>query len=131
MKHRYYIKGVTCNSCKEKISGAWMHISGIIGVKFVDKGTVDVIMDRHIELEILQDALVSLEKYTVFDKPFGFGRVWSALFVYRGLLLILSLIILFTIIDVFLRSHGLWDSMMAFMGRWFIVFSALKLYNLS
>ncbi len=131
MQHRYYLKGVTCDACKEKITGAWMAIPAVEEVKFIDTGKVDIVMREHISLEKFQDALVALKKYRVSDTPFGLSWLLSGLMVYRWLLFILSLIIIFTIVDVLLRSRGWWDIMMAFMGRWFIVFSALKLYNLS
>jgi copper chaperone CopZ len=84
MKHRYYVKGMTCDSCKEKITRVWMNISGIRDVSFVDNHRVDVTMDVHISVDVLQEALAPLESYTVSSDPLKSLPSWvSGLWAYK------------------------------------------------
>lgn len=133
MKHRYYVKGVTCSSCKEKITAVWMAIPAVTDVSFMDNRRVDVTMDEHIPVDVLQEALDPLESYTVLSDSMGLFPSWlSWLLVYKWLILIISVVIGLTILDtLWFRYLVGWQAiMMSFMGRWFVCFSALKLYNL-
>jgi len=45
--------------------------------------------------------------------------------------MVFAIIALLTVLDHVIFSHSWgWDSMMRFMGRWFVVFALLKLINL-
>jgi len=76
MKHRYYVKGVTCNSCKEKITAAWIAIPAVTDISFVDNHRVDVTMDTHTSVNMLQEALAPLKSYTVSSESVGSLPSW-------------------------------------------------------
>lgn len=131
MKHRYYLTWVTCSSCEEKIRNARMSIGSVQSVNFVNKQTVDITMDTHVSVEELQTKLNPLENYTVTEKEPENTSSLSWLTVYRPLAMVFAIIALLTVLDHVIFSHSWgWDSMMRFMGRWFVVFALLKLINL-
>jgi len=133
MEHRYFVQWVTCDACKKSLRDAWLTVDGVVSVQFLGDKQVVMRMDHHVDLSLLQDAIIDLKKYRISDVPFSLVPSWMTwLLIYKWLVLIISLIIVVTVLDVlWFRGLVWWQSvMLSFMGRWFIFFSALKLYNL-
>ena len=67
MTHTYYIKGMTCNSCKASVEQALQQVNGVEEAKVnFDASEATIKMLKPISTETLQDALA--EKYTISEQ---------------------------------------------------------------
>lgn len=104
-------------------------VDSITDIQFITNNEVMITMDLHVVLPVLQDAIAALSKYSISDVPFSVLPSWIV--VYRPLFVVFMLIGLVTLFYGWLRSVAWWEWMMVFMWWWFVVFAALKLFNLS
>ena len=140
MKYTYKITGMTCNNCEasvEKYLNTVKHLSSI-SIN-LEKGELDLIMDKHIATDILQKALPEKYKLSEYserkistsinsqDIPFDFDK--SKIQQLKPLLLIFFYITSTAI----LLNYKEWswnEFMMDFMGVFYIIFSFFKLLDL-
>lgn len=140
MKHTYNIIGMTCNNCKASVE---KHLSEIDHVSEVsvnlEKGEVEVKMDKHISTNILQNALS--EKYTLSEKKeknvytssnisaIAMEEEKSKLQQLKPLFLIIFYIASTSILLHY--KNWSWSTfMLDFMGLFYIVFSFFKMLDL-
>lgn len=133
MKHTYNIKGMTCQGCvasvKEKLSG----IDGVQEVDVdLDTGGAEIKMKEHISLSKLKSALP--DKYNIEEKG---NHVADMIFADKQSkfqqLKPLFLIFAYLFAAAFLLNFKNWnigESMLDFMGLFYIVFSFFKLLDL-
>jgi len=66
MKHTYKITGMTCDSCKDKITQALQSIPEITKVEIDrEKGFADISMSEHVQTPVMQEALSTLGDYSI------------------------------------------------------------------
>lgn len=59
MKHTYHIHGMTCNGCRKHVEDTLSQVTEVIGVTVdLEKGEATIEMNKHIPLEIFQQALI-------------------------------------------------------------------------
>jgi len=132
MTHQYQLTGMTCESCESKVKNALLALDNVISVDVSkEKNSATVTMNKHIEIDVLQNALgtkyqiseiVTHEKTT--DKQ-------SWLTTYKPVLLILVYILLVTItIEISTGQFELMRWMNHFMAGFFLTFSFFKFLNL-
>jgi cation transport ATPase len=140
MKHTYKLEGMTCNNCKASVEKYLSELKHITNVSVnLEKGEVEVTMDKHIDTQILKNTLP--EKYTLSDKQAKnvFSSVStsklqmeeekSKLQQLKPLLLIIFYIASASILLHF--KNWSWNAfMLDFMGLFYIVFSFFKMLDL-
>lgn len=140
MNHTYKITGMTCNNCKasvEKYLGEIDHVSNV--TVNLENGEAEVTMDKHIDTQVLKQALP--DKYTLTDKQeknvFASSNVSSiAMEEEKSKLQQLKplLLIIFYIATASILLHyknWSWNAfMLDFMGLFYIVFSFFKMLDL-
>ena len=140
MKHTYTIKGMTCIGCKASVEKYLSEIENVTNVAVnLEKGEAEITMSHHIETKVFQCALP--EKYTFNEKNsskesisinvsnFRIEEEKSKLQQLKPLLFILFYISGSSI----LMNYKEWntaETMLDFMGLFFIVFSFFKLLDL-
>ncbi|RIA09498.1 copper chaperone CopZ [Flavobacteriaceae bacterium MAR_2010_72] len=140
MTHTYIIKGMTCNNCKIKVEQKLGKVDHVTKVEVdLERGEAKVTMDKHVNTEILKNALP--EKYNLSEKQEK--NVFTSsnntiiseevektkLQQLKPLLLILFYITTASI----LMHHNNWSwsgFMLDFMGLFYIVFSFFKMLDL-
>ena len=139
MKHTYTITGMTCTSCKAKVTQELEHVNHVTNVEVnLEKGEATITMDKHVTEKELQAALST--KYTIVEKQetphiqhydnYGaFDEEKSKIEQLKPLFLILLYISTASIL--LHRSTWNWQAMMLdFMGLFYIVFSFFKMLDL-
>lgn len=140
MKHTYKIEGMTCNNCKASVEKYLSELDNITNVIVnLEQGEVELTMSKHIETEILQNALP--EKYKLFEKNeknvFASSSVSSMtmeeekskLQQLKPLLLIIFYIASASIL-LHYKNWSWNEFMLDFMGLFYIVFSFFKMLDL-
>jgi cation transport ATPase len=140
MKHTYKITGMTCNNCKASVE---KYLSDIDHVSYVtvnlENGEAEVTMDKHIDTQVLKQALP--DKYTLTEKQeknvFASSNISSItmeeekskLQQLKPLLLIIFYIATASILLHY--KNWSWNAfMLDFMGLFFILFSFFKMLDL-
>lgn len=138
MKHTYKIAGMTCGSCKASVEKKLGEIENINSVYVnLEKEEAEIEMKKHISIEDLQDALP--KKYIITQKEsrkinqtisnFETVQEKSKLEQLKPLLLILFYIATASVLINY--KDWYWkNTMLDFMGLFFIVFSFFKLLDL-
>jgi len=134
MKQIYSISGMTCNGCKAAVI---KHLGVIPGVTSVDvdleNGTVQIAMNEAISLKSFQEVLpkkyrISQQiEHNLFDSNAGEQR--SKLRQLQPLLLIFVYLITTAVLFNY-KAWNLEETMLDFMGLFYIVFSFFKLLDL-
>ena len=140
MKHTYNITGMTCNNCKASVEKYLSEIDHVSEASVnLEKGEAEVTMDKHINTQVLKDALP--KKYTLTEKQES--NVFSSSSAsYMPLeeeksklqqLKPLLLIIFYIAVASTLLHYRNWSwstFMLDFMGLFYIVFSFFKMLDL-
>lgn len=137
MTHKYKIEGMTCNGCKKSIEKNLSAVENVSKIEVdLQKGEVSISMKKHIQTEILQNALP--DKYTLTEQKntiedslsnnldFEDESKWQQL---KPLFLILFYISTASIL-MHRNSWNMQAMMFDFMGLFFIVFSFFKMLDL-
>jgi cation transport ATPase len=141
MKHTHKLEGMTCNNCKASVEKYLNDLEHVTNVSAnLEKGEVEVTMDKPIATNVLQKALP--EKYTLSEKnedsvlastntstmPMAEGQ--TKLEQLKPLLLIIFYI---TIASALLHYNDWsWSKfMLDFMGLFYIVFGFFKMLDLN
>lgn len=140
MKHTYKIEGMTCNNCKASVEKYLSELDNITNVIVnLEQEEAELTMSKHIEIEILQNALP--EKYKLFEKNeknvFASSSVSSMtmeeekskLQQLKPLLLIIFYIASASIL-LHYKNWSWSEFMLDFMGLFYIVFSFFKMLDL-
>jgi cation transport ATPase len=136
MTHTYSVTGMTCNGCKAKVENVLQDLDYVDDAKVnLELGEVAVTMSQHIATSVLQNALP--EKYklsekqerNVFASTVQQEEQKSDLQQLFPLFLIFGYIIAASVLINF-KSWNWSDSMLDFMGLFYIVFSFFKLLDL-
>jgi copper chaperone CopZ len=132
MRQVYSVKGMHCGSCVGKVGKALSHVPGVTKVNVLLKEeAAEVESIDTISLESLSQALAGVGKYTIAPATRGsalFAQV-KKLRTFLPLILIFSLVILWTLVRQYLNGVNLMDAMLDFMGGFFLLFGALKVIN--
>ena len=132
MKHTYQIEGMTCNNCKASVEKYLNDLPHISHVSIdLEKGEAEVTMDRHLAVDVLQNALP--EKYTV-SAPTSLTSSTIPSEKTKLQQLKPLLLILFYITSAGALLHykdWSWSEfMLDFMGLFYIVFGFFKMLDL-
>lgn len=132
MKHTYKIEGMTCNNCKASVEKYLNDLPHISHVSIdLEKGEAEVTMDRHLAVDVLQNALP--EKYTV-SAPTSLTSSTIPSEKTKLQQLKPLLLILFYITSAGALLHykdWSWSEfMLDFMGLFYIVFGFFKMLDL-
>ncbi len=130
MKTTYSVKGMHCGSCVGKVGNALSHVPGVTKVNVILKEEVaEVESTDTLSLESLSQALSGVGKYTI--APATRGSALSAqvkkLRTFLPLIIIFSLVILWTLVRQYQNGVNLMDAMLDFMGGFFLLFGGLNL----
>jgi cation transport ATPase len=140
MKHTYKITGMTCNNCKASVEKYLSDVDHVSHVTVnLENGEAEVTMDKHIDTQVLKQALQ--DKYTLTEKQeknvFASSNVSSItmeeekskLQQLKPLLLIIFYIATASILLHY--KNWSWNAfMLDFMGLFYIVFSFFKMLDL-
>ncbi|MEO6254217.1 MAG: MauE/DoxX family redox-associated membrane protein [Ferruginibacter sp.] len=138
MAHTYNITGMTCGSCVTKVKSQLLML-GNIKEAAVQLSTpqATINMQKHIPVNILQDAVSKAGNYTITEADEGMlhatpiGETGSWFNTYKPVLLIGAYITGVTLCIEAVRGDFNWDAWMRnFMAGFFLVFSFFKLLNL-
>ena len=67
MKHTYKVTGMTCGGCKASVEKYLLELNDVTkAIVDLEQGEVEIFMNAHISIEILQKTLP--EKYTITEK---------------------------------------------------------------
>lgn len=136
MKHTYNIEGMTCGSCKAKVTDTLEKIEGIqsVEVDLASKSAI-IYMNKHIALKTMINALP--DKYTITEKDvhmptsgFEYMVEKSKLQQLKPLFIILGYITTASVL-MHREDWNLGEMMIDFMGLFFIVFSFFKMLDIS
>lgn len=139
MKHTYTISGMTCQSCASKVTEALTAIKSVLEVEVeLDKGQAVIVMEQHVPIVKLQDALRKAGDYKISEKGDHHSDMASSSafeeeenYSYRPLLLVLGFILLVVLIHEYNAGNFDWmRAMRNYMGGFFIAFSFFKLLDL-
>jgi len=75
MKHTYDIHGMSCQGCREAVEKALNSIEGVTAKVSLDPPKADIIMDRHIPTEKLQEAISGAGHYRISMQGHGDGSM--------------------------------------------------------
>lgn len=136
MKHTYEITGMTCNGCVATVSDI---LSEIEGVKQIDvnlkRAEAQISMTTHIPIRTFESVLPA--KYSISEKGNHISEMAMNLVEEKTKLQQLKpllLIFLYLFSAAFLLNYEDWntgESMLDFMGLFYIVFSFFKLLDLN
>ncbi len=137
MTHTYQITGMTCTGCQAKVQHLLSQVNGVKNVTInLQKGDVDIEMEKHIGINEFKQALNQYPKYTIEENkntPVQAAledehKSWFQ--TYRPVLTIFFYITLVTLSVAFVNGYSLMVWMNYFMAGFFIVFSFFKLLNI-
>jgi copper chaperone CopZ len=135
MKHIFNIDGMTCQSCKAKVTNTLKSISGVTSVDVdLELKKAIIVMEYHIDTSTFQNELpdkYTLSELNVHMPPVGeLTEEKSKLSQLKPLFLILFYI---TVASVLINRQewNVGEMMTDFMGLFFIVFSFFKMLDLS
>ncbi len=130
MTHVYYVRGMHCASCAEKIEKALKALPQISSAK-VDVNTkqLTVQMNKHVELDKLNDALKTSGEYTLSEQALTQVAPDEGIKKFLPLIAIFFLIVLFTVFQQWRNGPNVFNAMHDFMGAFFLVFGGFKVAN--
>lgn len=139
MKHKYHVKGMTCNSCSASVEKYLTEIDGVSSaIVSLEKEEVEITMERRVDAKVFQEALP--KKYTLSENSIGASNKVESynyktteektkLQQLKPLLLILLYISVASVLLHF--NEWSWNGfMLDFMGLFYIVFSFFKMLDL-
>ena len=134
MKHTYKITGMTCDSCKGKITQALESIPEITKVQTDrENERAEISMSEHVQTPVMQTAISSLGKYTIsMDMGVSMEEAKKKNHIKDliPLFVIVGAILIFSIITSLITGNGFSFGMRMFMGGFFTVFGILKVLKL-
>jgi len=134
MKHTYKITGMTCDSCKDKITQALQSIPEITKVEIDrEKGFADISMSEHVQTPVMQEALSTLGDYSISMDMGASMEQAKKKNHFKDLIplfVIVGAILLFSIIMTLVIGKDFQFGMRMFMGGFFAVFGILKVLKL-
>ena len=132
MKTTYSVKGMHCGSCVGKIGKAIAHVSGVTNVS-VDLAHEEAHVESAaaLQLETLSEAVAKVGKYTIAPQVKKSALILFAkkTKTFLPLIIIFSLVVLWTLIRQYLYGANLTSAMLDFMGGFFLIFGGLKVAN--
>lgn len=134
MKHIYKITGMTCDSCKEKITNALLSIPEITNVEIHrETGIAEVSMSEHVQTPVMQKALNKVGQYTIsmdMNASMQGMKKKNHIKDFIPLFVIVGVILLFSIIITLATKNSFAFGMRMFMGGFFVMFGMLKVLKL-
>lgn len=140
MKHTYKVTGMTCGGCKASVEKYLLELNDVTkAIVDLEQGEVEIFMNAHISIEILQKTLP--EKYTITEKikemksiefsssDFLMEEEKSKLQQLKPLLLIIFYIAITSVL-LHYKNWNWSEFMLDFMGLFYIVFSFFKMLDL-
>ncbi|MEO5569505.1 MAG: cation transporter [Bacteroidia bacterium] len=139
MTHTYFLTGMSCNNCVEKVKSNLLKLPDVLSAKVTLNPQVAVVeITKHIPLSELQQAIGSEKKYIIHEGAFPVSHMenekvegvnWFQ--TYKPVLTIFFYITLISSLLTFTYKLYFHDWMNFFMGQFFLAFSFFKLLNLS
>ncbi len=135
MTHTYNVTGMTCNGCRASVEKTLSALPNVTKVDVeLQSQTATITMNKHIEVDTLQNALS--DKYTITEQ--ATKNVFSSVNTVEEKselrqLMPLFLIIGYITVASILLNRNPWNTnsfMLDFMGLFYIVFSFFKLLDL-
>ncbi|MAQ76994.1 hypothetical protein CL684_00470 [Candidatus Campbellbacteria bacterium] len=135
MKHSYKIMGMTCDSCKEKITQALQSIPEISDVKINrEQETAEVFMNEHVQTPTMQKSLDKIGNYRIsMNAEISISSMKKSSSHIKDLIplfVIVGAVLLFSIITTLTTDQDFSFGMRMFMGGFFVVFGTLKAIKL-
>ena len=135
MRHTYKVTGMTCSSCEAKVKSKLLSISDVTSADVSkDNNTATITMDKHINLNILQEVLGGEKsKYQISATQHSEAaeQTKSWIETYKPILLIFGYIGVGTLVVQFSNeTFNTMQWMQHFMAGFFLVFSFFKLLNI-
>ena len=138
MTHTYNITGLTCNGCVAKAKSTLLKFGDITSADVqLAAPQATLIMQKHIPVTVLQEALNKVSNYTITEADGGMHKGMAAeenaswLATYKPILIIGIYITITTLLIETAGSGFVWKNWMQnFMAGFFLVFSFFKLLNL-
>jgi len=135
MTHTYQLTGMTCGGCENKVKGNLLALPNITSVEVSkDSSSATIVMDKHIGLSQLQEALGGTEsKYQISATNHNetAEQTKSWLDTYKPILLIFGYVTAISLISSWENNTlNLMIFMRVFMAGFFLTFSFFKLLNL-
>ncbi len=136
MKHTYTLSGMTCESCQEKVTKALQSVEGVSSVS-VDREAkqASAEMSIHISQSVFNKALSKVGPYYLSNEMMvmdgrSMARPKRPLKDFLPIIVITAVIIVFTTLMVLFVDQGFEFGMRMFMGGFFAIFGAFKMFNL-
>lgn len=135
MTHTYKVTGMTCSNCEAKVKSNLLSLSDVTSaVVSKDNNTATITMDKHINLNTLQEALGGEKsKYQIVATQHNEAaeQTMSWIETYKPILLIFGYIIVCSLVVQFFNgTFNTMQLMQHFMAGFFLVFSFFKLLNI-
>jgi copper chaperone CopZ len=136
MTHEYNISGMTCNSCVAKVKTELLKLGDVLSADVqLQSPQANVIMQKHIPVETLQQAISKAGRYTIKETGLMQHSIDSTSEEqgdsYYPIFLIFGYITGITLLVQFVQDGFDWMQWMShFMAGFFLVFSFFKLMNL-
>ncbi len=132
MKHQFSVSGMTCSSCEANVKAALLTVDNVRSVEVsVVHNSATVVMDKHVALPDLQDAIASRYKIFPTQQTEILEETKSWFETYKPILLIFGFISLVTLVVQSSNAYFDWMAWMRhFMAGFFLVFSFFKFLNL-
>lgn len=136
MTHEYNISGMTCNSCVAKVKTELLKLGDVLSADVqLQSPQAKVIMQKHVPVEVLQQAISKAGKYTITETGHMQHSMADAAEEqkdsYYPIFLIFGYITGITLLIQLAQGGFHWMHWMShFMAGFFIVFSFFKLMNL-
>ena len=139
MTHTYFLTGMTCNNCVEKVKSNLLKLPDVLSAEVTLNPEAAVVeMSKHIPLSELQQAISPEKKYIIHEGTFPVsprenekveGVNWFQ--TYKPVLTIFFYITLISSLLTFAYDLDFHGWMNFFMGQFFLAFSFFKLLNLT
>ncbi len=130
MKHIYFVEGLYCAACREKVEKALKLHHDIVSAQVdLKKNQLTLEMRNNIALAELNAILKPVGDYKIIEQPPQPIVAPTKIQNFLPLIIIFTLILMYTGFQQGRHGFNLFEAMNDFMGAFFLVFGAFKIIN--